>query len=242
MSDIQKIIADYLSSGKCDRHARSVLDCIRSEPKALKAIKAIAKNDDGKIRQVIQLCLDAELQARTAGDLLKLEREIVPPRQAVETLKDFLDQLSKYAAHPLVASLDDELSKHTDRPLLGWTADDVAADRNALDHIAMLIDDWEHQVAQDTRTALGVTREALSGVKPAAIGRLADAVAHLAGKPFTKHVVALAEIALGIDTVTTTQVSETLRSRRRLGVGQRDKEGRELVRWIVALTKRRRRK
>jgi hypothetical protein len=203
---IAEYLAETANEPEPDEHGRRVLNRIGADPRAHEALNASGKTRD-KIWKLISLCIYAELVAREFPKLLTEERGMVERldrhQRSVEDLKQFLDQAVMWRKNPIV----------------DWLAipeQENVANRDALNRIAALTD-LRRRTVDDVVLRLGATRKSASksAAETAAIGWLADWVAHLTGKPFAQQVAILAEVALDIGEVSEDRVRGALKARRR---------------------------
>jgi hypothetical protein len=208
MNDIPQMIREYLARkpDDCDQHERRVLNRIAADHRAHAAINAVTKSTD-EIWHLVAICIDAEMVMRKFRVVLNEERDTVERlrrhRQSVEDLKNFLDQAAKWSEHPMVF-------------WLAVSEQESTAYRDTLNRIAALIE-RRQQTAEEVALQLVVTRKSAtkSAAETAAIGWLAEHVAHTFDKPFAQEVAILAEVALGIGEVSEDRVRAALKPRRR---------------------------
>ena len=243
MSDVLKTIREYLATDPADyeqegliaydQHERRVLNRIAADPRAPAALNVIAKGT-GNIWGLVELCMLAEMLARTFHELLIEERETVESlrrhRQSVEDLKEFIDQAAGHPEHPMVdwpaipeteqgrvvlqAQLNRGAALVKQTPVELESADYF---RDALNRIAALIDTRQQTADKVLSERLGANRKSAArlAAENAAIGLLVEGVVQDFGKPFAQHVAILAEVVLDVGEVSEDRVREVLKTRRR---------------------------
>ena len=234
MADIRKMVLDYLATGeleKCSENARPVFQRIAASRDAQAALNAIATSEDD-IRNLIWGCIHAKMVHLTFPALLKEERELAERlqrhRRSVEDLRRFIDRAAHPPKNPFVHWLalpetdqENEVKRLTafraeGQPLPATYDKSAAYYREALDRIALLLDERQH-IVEDTERNLAVTYKykAKTAAENSAMGWLANRVFNLTGKPFAPQVAILARVVLGIDGATDDRVREALKMRRR---------------------------